>query len=394
MKMSLRITLSIFALTFVLMFSAACQKHEQSAGETVKRDSTATSNTSTQVADEGFRNAGLPGGGKVFKGTIDYKYKIQMTLRREGDDLSGSYFYLNKRTEIPLKGSVDKQGNLTLKETDAAGTQTGTFKGKWNEKPEGVELEGTWTKPGGKDELSFYLTEQHVEFTADWKITTKQIKEENKQKRFAIDAEYPQIEGADTEGVKKFNQEVSALITKGVNEWRKSAGQQQEGEEDPMPDAEGDSYDIGYNVEFANDDIISVLFDNSIYEHGAAHPSNASDTFNYDLKSGKRIKLSDVFKPGAQYVRALSDYSIADLKKQARKDNPDEPMLTDDEIENGAAPEADNFSSWNITKKGLLITFDPYQVGPYAAGPQMVLVPYTALKEFINPNGPAAPFIK
>lgn len=387
----MRRTLSIFALIFIAIGSQACKK-EESAGETMKRDQTAPSNVNAQGADISFRNAGLPGGGKVFKGTIDYKYKIQMTLRRDGDNLFGSYFYTNKRTEIAIKGSVDKQGNLNLTETDAAGAQTGAFKGKWMEKPEGVELEGTWTKPGGKDELNFYLTEQHVEFTADWKITTKQVKEENKQRRFTIDAEYPQVEGANTEGVKKFNQEISSLVLKGVDEWKQGAGAK-EGEEDPVPEAEEDSYDLGYNIELANDNIISVIVNTSIYEHGAAHPNSASETFNFDLKSGKPIKLPDVFKPGAQYIRTLSDYCIADLKKQARKDNPDEPMLNDDEIETGAAPEVENYSSWNITKKGLLITFDAYQVGPYAAGPQMVLVPYSALKDVINPNGPAAPFL-
>ena len=391
----MRRTLLIFALILIVTGAQACKtKEEAGAGETMKRDSTASaSNVNAQGADPSFRNAGLPGGGKVFKGTIDYKYKIQMTLRRDGNDLTGSYFYTNKRTEIALKGSVDSGGNLTLKETDANGAQTGTFKGKWTEKPEGVELEGTWTKPNSKDELSFYLTEQHVEFTADWKITTKQIKEENKQRRFTIDVEYPQIEGSDNENVKQFNQQISSLVIKAVNEWKQGAGAQA-GEEDTMPEAEDDAYDSGYNIEFANDDIVSVIIDTSIYEHGAAHPNSASETFNYDLKSGKPIKLSDVFKPGAQYIKKLSEYCIADLKKQARQDNPEEPMLNDDEIETGAAPEAENYSRWNITKKGLLITFDAYQVGPYAAGPQMVLVPYSALKDTINPNGPAAPFLK
>lgn len=377
----------------MLIVSQACKREEEGAGETMKRDSTNASNANSQGADLGFRNAGLPGGGKVFKGTIDYKYKIQMTLRREGDDLSGSYFYANKRTEIALRGFVDKQGNLILKEMDASGAQTGAFKGKWNEKPEGVELDGTWTKTNGKDELAFYLMEQHVEFTSDWKITTKQIKEENKQHHFTIDVEYPQIEGSDAEGVKKFNQEISSLVTKGVDEWKKGASEETE-EEDPVPEADDSSYDVSYNIEFANDDLISVLIDNSIYEHGAAHPSSASETFNYDLKSAKHIKLTEVFKPGAQYIRALSDYCIEDLKKQSRKEDPNEPMLNDEDIERGAAPEADNYTSWNITKKGLLITFDAYQVGPYAAGPQMVLVPYSALKDVINPNGPAAPFLK
>jgi len=40
------------------------------------------------------------------------------------------------------------------------------------------------------------------------------------------------------------------------------------------------------------------------------------------------------------------------------------------------------------------INFDAYQVGPYAAGPQYVLVPYSALKDVINPDGPVGQFAK
>jgi hypothetical protein len=53
-----------------------------------------------------------------------------------------------------------------------------------------------------------------------------------------------------------------------------------------------------------------------------------------------------------------------------------------------------NYQSWSITRRGLGINFDSYQVGPYAAGPQFVLVPYSTLKDLINPEGPVAQFAK
>ena len=64
------------------------------------------------------------------------------------------------------------------------------------------------------------------------------------------------------------------------------------------------------------------------------------------------------------------------------------------EIERGAAPSAKNYQSWTITRSGLGINFDAYQVGAYAAGPQFVMVPYSALKDLINPDGPIAQFAK
>ena len=151
----------------------------------------------------------------------------------------------------------------------------------------------------------------------------------------------------------------------------------------------GSNLHVAYTVVLAQDDLISVKFDVGSYYQGAAHPNAYSDVINFDLKNGKQLKLGDLFKPGAKFLQTIADYSIADLKKQGK-----DKGLTDEEIQNGAAPQAKNYQSWNVTKKGLGITFDAYQVGPYAAGPQFVMVPYSSLKDVINPDGPIGPFAK
>jgi hypothetical protein len=48
------------------------------------------------------------------------------------------------------------------------------------------------------------------------------------------------------------------------------------------------------------------------------------------------------------------------LKEQNTKNK--ESMLEDDMIQTGASARADNYQAWTITKKGLWIVFDPYQV--------------------------------
>ena len=68
--------------------------------------------------------------------------------------------------------------------------------------------------------------------------------------------------------------------------------------------------------------------------------------------------------------------------------------MDDDWIKRGAGAELTNYDNWTITKKGLGITFDPYQVAAYAAGPQNVVVPYSALKEIIKPDGAVGQFVK
>jgi hypothetical protein len=162
-----------------------------------------------------------------------------------------------------------------------------------------------------------------------------------------------------------------------------------EGEE-PRPEGSmGSDLNVSYDVALAQDDLISVAFSVGSYYQGAAHPNTMSEVVNYDLKNGKQLKLADLFKPGAKYLQAIANYCIADLKKQAK-----DKGLLDEEIQNGAAANAKNYQSWTITRKGLGINFDAYQVGPYAAGPQYVLVPYSSLKDLINADGPVGQFAK
>jgi len=146
-------------------------------------------------------------------------------------------------------------------------------------------------------------------------------------------------------------------------------------------------------VALAKDDLIGIAFTVSSYSAGAAHPNSYTEVVNFDLKNGKLLKLADLFTPGAKYLQALSTYCIQALKKQA-KEHGEDALLDDDWIKRGAGAELTNYDNWTITKKGLAVTFDPYQVAAYAAGPQSVVVPYSSLKDIIKPDGPVAQFMR
>ncbi len=332
---------------------------------------------------------------KYFKGSIGSSLDLQMKLVRTGDQLAGNYFYQKIGTRINLRGNVDKDGNLTLQEFDQAGKQTGLFKGVWSiDGSDGlVRLAGNWSKPPGEkgsDKMTaFSVHEEPISFTGEVEIVAKPIKESNKKLVYEIAAQYPQITGGNNPNFEKFNQAARASVTKTVADFRKEMAPQ-EGQDEPRPEGSmGSDLNVSYSIALAQDDLISVEFEVGSYYQGAAHPNSYSEVLNYDLKNGKQLKLSDLFKPGAKYLQAIATYCIADLKKQGK-----EKGLLDEEIEKGAAASAKNYQSWTITKRGLGIDFDSYQVGPYAAGPQFVLVPYSALKDLINPEGPIGQFGK
>ena len=333
---------------------------------------------------------------KYFKGSIGTSLDLQMKLVRTGDQLSGSYFYQRIGTRINLRGKIAPDGNFTLDEFDQAGKQTGVFQGVWGvDAQDGLAtLAGFWSKPEEKSfekKTAFSVHEEPIALTGEVEIVSKQVKESNKKLMYEIAAQYPQFEGGNNPNYEKFNQLVRGSVMKKVTGFKKDVAPT-EGEE-PRPEGSmGSDLSVGYTVALAQDDVISVQFDVGSYYMGAAHPNSYSEIINYDLKNGKQLKLSDLFKPGAKYLQSIATYCIADLKKQKATEKGQ--ALTDSEIDNGAAPVAKNYQSWTITKKGLGINFDAYQVGPYAAGPQFVMVPYAAVKDVINPEGPIAQFAK
>lgn len=328
-----------------------------------------------------------------FSGTINGNLKIEMALTRDGERLIGTYFYPKVGKTINLRGTIDKNDNVELRESDDTGADTGIFKGKW--KPSSteaeldlVDIEGKWSKPDGTKQTAFVVTEQPIMFTGPQKIIPKQIKEANKEKHYSLDADYPQIEGGNAQA-DKFNKEARALVTKHVTDWKANETELSTDMPEDLPESTGDSeVGISYVVRYATDDLVSIEFTEDGMSRGAAHPSMTTFVLNYDLRNGRKLGLGDLFKAKSTYLGVISAFCIKSLKEQSKKK---ELMLEDEQIESGAGPKADNYKVWAVTKKGLWITFDAYQVGPYAAGPQYVLVPYSTLKDLIEAGGPLGP---
>lgn len=375
-----------------LLLSLACRK--TSGPPTGSAPATAQASPASLLEHAAGGGATPAAQTKHFKGSIGSSLDLQMKLVRTGDQLAGSYFYQKVGTRIDLRGNVDKDGNLTLEEFDKGGKQTGVFKGLWSvDASDGlVKLAGNWSKPPSEKDsdkkTAFSLHEEPIAFSGDVDVVAKQIKESNKKLNYEIDAQYPQLTGGSNPNTEKFNQAARGFVTKQVADFRKNVTPK-EGDEPPPEGSMGSNIGVSYVVQLAQDDLISVEFDVEDYYQGAAHPNTFTEVVNYDLKNGKQLKLADLFKPGAKYLPAIANYCIADLKKQAK-----EKGLEASEIENGAAANAKNYRSWTITRKGLGVNFDAYQVGPYAAGPQYVLVPYSSLKDVINADGPVGQFAK
>jgi hypothetical protein len=327
-----------------------------------------------------------PGTGTLFSGSIG-EARVEMDLRRAGENLTGNYYYRKSGSanRLTLKGNVAADGSFTMQETDATGKKTGEFKGKWkaaDKNENGASLEGEWLKPGQTSEgLAFYAFEQMIYF-ANTQIAIREYKESIKAKKATLSAEYPELSGnANAAG---FNQIAKARVMRSLAEFRRDLAGLTAA--DIKLSETGNYIDVAYGVEYADDDLISVNFVEYLFT-GGAHPNSGNFALTYDLKNGRELKLGDLFKPGSRYLTTIADYAIRDLKERKDPDNGENLGFAQDIFEDGAKPTADNYRNWNVTKKGLLITFPPYQVAAYAFGPQTVIVPFSQLKDIARANG-------
>jgi hypothetical protein len=357
---------------------------------------------------------------KVLTGALDENLQVQMELTRKGNQLTGNYFYERAGAAnvalktITLAGKVDKDGKAALTETaqtEQGEEKTGEFKGALdavliNGEPS-LRFLGVWTNLKSKKSVPFSLQERRFELGA-YKLSERKLQEKNKKLRMEIDAVVPQLTGADAARAEQFNKAINNLINTQIRQFKKevielakdeqaaaqtpaaptgeAADKQADKPAEPKPAEKAPAelpphtFDGSYEVVFANPDLVSVLLHYSIYQ-GGAHPNSFSTAFNFDLKRGAEVKLADLFTPTSNYLKIISEYCVKELKK----------LSTTSEVESGAGPKPENYRSWNITPVGLKFSFDPYQVGAYAAGAHEVIVPYAVLKPALKPDGLLAP---
>ncbi len=219
-----------------------------------------------------------------------------------------------------------------------------------------------------------------VPLSAQVTLLSKSFEETNQTPPFTITSHTPQLSVSDDPRVTAFNQRLDELVAKEAEVFRQGFMQ------NPVPPMTSGSFlEATYTLVWQYDEIWSLKFDFHFYSDGAAHPGSYSMTINYDLGQGRELALGDLFLPNSNYLEAISNYCITELSLQPFFEGP---------FAEGAKPTLENYRNWNISNEGLMITFDEYQVAPYAAGPQRVIVPYEQLQAEIDPQGPLGSLIR
>lgn len=205
-------------------------------------------------------------------------------------------------------------------------------------------------------------------------LSSVSMSENNENPNYQIKAEVPTFQGDMNTRVVDFNTAMTNLMNTEIDTFKKNVSEWADNSVSP-----GSFFESKYSLILQSGDLWSFKFDFSVYLAGGAHPYSYSLTVNYDLGQGRQLALSDLFLPNSNYLEVISSYCINELNKRE---------IGFDIFSEGAAPTLENYHNWNITNEGLMITFDQAQVTASAAGPQTIIVPYTALQSAINPQGP------
>lgn len=209
-------------------------------------------------------------------------------------------------------------------------------------------------------------------------VVVQEVREEDAMLRYSIMASYPQLRGTLSSAVLgKINKAIAAMVLPDIAGLKQNAADDaawaamNPSEAAQLPADQGSFLGAEYEIPYLTGDLISVRIRFQTYSAGAAHGMSYTRGLNVRLSDGSTVDTEGLFKDAKQGLQWLSQYCMMDLKRQYGADY----EALSEFVEDGTAPMAENFTSVSLEPGGLVVSFDPYQVGPYAAGPREVHVP-------------------
>jgi hypothetical protein len=206
------------------------------------------------------------------------------------------------------------------------------------------------------------------------------IQEESEEPLFEIDIAYPLLEGYETV-VTPFNAEMDMLVEVVLEVLKTDVAEREDERAEGAMQATS-TLEITYHIPYRRYPLVSIYLPITTYLAISPSPVTMSFAYNYDASSGQFIFLGDLFLPDADYQGTILTAVEAALLD---RDFGYQPST--------AAEVLQRRPNWNILPEGLRINFDAYEVGPGAAGPQTVLIPWEELSDQLDLEGPIGAII-
>jgi hypothetical protein len=203
-------------------------------------------------------------------------------------------------------------------------------------------------------------------------IDTQTITKNNKYINSVINI--PIIITENKELSKSINDEITNNIMKFFNESQQQAKEYYENIEEVENKFVAN---VDYDIKKNSDNILSIMI---IYYKfaGGAHGDYEHVVYNIDMKNGKFISLSDLFKKNIDYKTVINE----EIRKQI-----EELIKTDKQ--NKGVYEFEGISDkqkFYIQDDNLVIYFDLYEIAPYAAGIPEFIINVNKIDHILKPE--------
>lgn len=355
-----------------------------------------------------------------FDGTIGKDLGITLYLSENSDfdggaELSGSYHY--HRSGLPIELQIERvEQSEKLKVSEAkwdAANATDIVTGLWDVTLKDQAIDGTWKSPDGKKSLPLHLTESYPKGSVPLRITRLHVEHtmQRDTQRTGYDRtlSYPQVvrKGKVVERLNEtLRQHVLSFFSDDDGKHRKKHASATNADIERhmfAPPDEAVEFDGDFNfvdsssheahIVTNGDGFLTVEFEHYSYS-GGAHGNFGSDYLVLDLTTGDPVELESQVVKG--YQKHWVELGAAALRKDAGV-GPKAPLtdagLFEDKLELN--------QNWYLVPGGIGYSYNPYEIGPYAAGQISFelewkdiatdLKPGSALAEFANRFSKKAP---
>jgi hypothetical protein len=137
------------------------------------------------------------------------------------------------------------------------------------------------------------------------------------------------------------------------------------------------SYTGDFSVAFFRKELLVLELNGYNFPFGAAHGMPYRVYAQFSLVTGRFFGLKDLFKPGSDYVKVLSDIVGNQIKT-----DPQYSYVWPESYKGVAADQP-----FYVTGEALHLYFTPYEIAPYAAGFPEFVIPFREIEGILDKNG-------
>lgn len=127
---------------------------------------------------------------------------------------------------------------------------------------------------------------------------------------------------------------------------------------------------VTYKLTYNQDCAVSLYFDQYIFS-GGAHGSTVRYSDTWNMQNGRGIDISELFSGSVNYKA----YMLMSINRQIAEQMKNGEKIYFENYKKNVAQHL-NLSNYYLTKKGVIVYFQQYEIAPYSIGIPEFIIPY------------------